>query len=460
VESDGHRPKVRAAVEGEIALRAFATDRTGSIILVWQMTDRCQESGSRQGRLSGTHREGELMRRGVAIVVVLAIGFLSACFPTPAAIVERVPETVIVTALIRVPMTTPTLESTPPPPATSLPGSIASPLSNAVVAADLLNLRSEPDIRSELVATFEQGLALQVTGRNAEGDWLKVKYHTVEGWVAARFIELSVPPDTIRIVTGEAGAPAGITPIPAGQGVLAQVLRVIDGATIEVSIDDETHGVRYLGIDVSEKPGEAAAENERLVGERTVILEQDAVDTDERGRLLRYVWLGDLLVNAELLRLGYAQVSDDPPGTKYQELFRQLEEEAQEAGPGLRGTITTTAEITPTVTLTPTIPIPPLCPDTRARLTYPTQDAQLEGAVEIRGSANIADFQYYKFEFRGEAGGEWAFLARFDAAVVDGVLGRWDVSALPDGTYDFRLVVVDRSGNYPEPCEVHVVIDR
>jgi len=401
-----------------------------------------------------------MMRRGVSVLVLLAIGFLSACLPKPTAIVEKVPETVIVTALIAVPAATPAPEFTPPPSATTAPAPITNALANAVVAADLLNLRSEPDIRSELIATLEEGLAVQVIGRNAAGDWLQVKYHTVEGWVAARYMELSVPLDTLQITSGEAVPPAGITPIPADQGVLAQVLRVVDGAVIDVSINDETRRVRYLGIDISESPAQAAGHNETLVAERGVILEQDAVDADEKGRLLRYVWADDLMVNAELIRLGYARVSTDTTDIKYLELFQQMEEEAREAGRGLWEILVVSPGITRTVSATPTTPILPACPDLRARLTYPTQNAKLDGAVEIRGSANIPEFQYYKFEFRGEEGGEWAFLARFDAPVMDGILGYWDVSALPSAAYDFRLVVVDNSGNYPQPCEVRVLVEH
>jgi micrococcal nuclease len=42
------------------------------------------------------------------------------------------------------------------------------------------------------------------------------------------------------------------------------------------------------------------------------------------------VYVGDLMLNAELVRQGYAQVATVPPNVKYQELFLQLQREARE----------------------------------------------------------------------------------------------------------------------------------
>lgn len=131
--------------------------------------------------------------------------------------------------------------------------------------------------------------------------------------------------------------------------VQAQVIRVIDGDTIEVVVVGQTYKVRYIGIDTPEtkhptKPvepygPEAAAKNEELVGGKIVGLEKDVSETDRYGRLLRYVYVGDLMVNAELVRLGYAQVSTYPPDVRYQDLFLQLQWEAREAGRGLWGVL-------------------------------------------------------------------------------------------------------------------------
>jgi len=133
------------------------------------------------------------------------------------------------------------------------------------------------------------------------------------------------------------------TPTPTME--IALVTEVIDGDTIEVQIGEQRYKVRYIGIDTPEtkhpeKPvewmgPEAAAKNEELVGGKLVRLEKDVSETDKYGRLLRYVWVGDMMVNAELVRLGFAQVSTYPPDVKYVDLFLKLQQEAREARRGL-----------------------------------------------------------------------------------------------------------------------------
>jgi micrococcal nuclease len=166
------------------------------------------------------------------------------------------------------------------------------------------------------------------------------------------------PTDTPRPTNTPMPSATPISPAPTPARTQAQVLRVIDGDTIEVSIGDKTYKVRYIGVDTPEtehpeRPTEpmgkeAAAKNEELVGGKVVELEKDVSETDKYGRLLRYVWVGDLMVNAELVRLGLAQVSTYPPDVKYQDLFLQLQKEAREAQRGLWG-----------ATPTP-IPVPPI----------------------------------------------------------------------------------------------------
>jgi micrococcal nuclease len=126
---------------------------------------------------------------------------------------------------------------------------------------------------------------------------------------------------------------------------LVNVVRVIDGDTIEVEINGKTESVRYIGIDTPEtvdprKPVqcfgvEASNKNKELVGGKMVRLEKDITDRDKYGRLLRYVWLGDTLINQALTEQGFAKSYSYPPDIKYQDKFIEAERKAREDKIGL-----------------------------------------------------------------------------------------------------------------------------
>ncbi len=163
---------------------------------------------------------------------------------------------------------------------------------------------------------------------------------------------VSNPPQT------PTSTPAYPPPLATTQNNLVEALvtKVIDGDTIEVSLSGKLYRVRYIGIDTPETVDpnrpvqpfgvEASKKNTELVAGKTVRLEKDVSETDKYGRLLRYVYVGNLFINAELVRLGYAQVSTYPPDVKYADLFLQLQREAREVGIGLWATSTTNASPT------------------------------------------------------------------------------------------------------------------
>ena len=107
--------------------------------------------------------------------------------------------------------------------------------------------------------------------------------------------------------------------------VEATVTRVIDGDTIEVNLEGLIYRVRYIGIDTPEMgepcADEATEANRQLVEGKTVWLEKDISETDKYGRLLRYVYVDDIFVNEELVRLGLALPSSYPPDMKYDDTF-------------------------------------------------------------------------------------------------------------------------------------------
>jgi len=117
------------------------------------------------------------------------------------------------------------------------------------------------------------------------------------------------------------------------------VTQVIDGDTITI---EGGYRVRYIGIDTPEVHPEledlgmeAWQANRQLVEGKKVRLERDITETDKYGRLLRYVFAGDIFVNGELVRQGLAQAKAYPPDTKYQDYLEQMEAEAREAGRGI-----------------------------------------------------------------------------------------------------------------------------
>jgi micrococcal nuclease len=133
---------------------------------------------------------------------------------------------------------------------------------------------------------------------------------------------------------------------PAGaQTLFGAVVRVVDGDTIHVQLGDRVEKVRYIGMNTPEThhpPGArspAAGKPPRSIGSswigQRVRLELDAQVRDQYGRLLAYVWVGNVMVNAELVRRGYAQVMTIPPNVKHAALFVRLQREAREAGRGL-----------------------------------------------------------------------------------------------------------------------------
>jgi micrococcal nuclease len=139
----------------------------------------------------------------------------------------------------------------------------------------------------------------------------------------------------------------------------AQVLHVDDGDTIKVVVNGQTYTVRYIGINTPEVGApcysEATQFNSYLVLSqgKTVYLEKDTSEVDRYDCLLRYVWIITpgryVMVNAELVAMGYAVAKAYPPDIKYQPHLAQMEQQARQAG-----LITCQSTPTPSPTTTPT----------------------------------------------------------------------------------------------------------
>lgn len=140
------------------------------------------------------------------------------------------------------------------------------------------------------------------------------------------------------------------TPHVAVSTTSADLVRVVDGDTIVVSIDGKKEFVRYIGIDTPEYNDDGTTEcyaeaatkhNRELVTGHPLTLVSDKQNRDTYNRLLRYVYAGDTFVNADLVRGGYARAVAYYPDTAQRDLFEQLEYTARQSGVGIWGTCIT-----------------------------------------------------------------------------------------------------------------------
>lgn len=129
-------------------------------------------------------------------------------------------------------------------------------------------------------------------------------------------------------------------------GKLYKVVKVLDGDTIEVSVNGKNEKVRLLAIDAPEisdtrkQPQcyskEATKKLSSIVSGKFVKLVNDPTqgNKDKYQRLLRYVYADNTFVNAELVKQGFARSYKSYP-TKYLKDFNTYEKQAQTKQLGL-----------------------------------------------------------------------------------------------------------------------------
>jgi micrococcal nuclease len=137
----------------------------------------------------------------------------------------------------------------------------------------------------------------------------------------------------------------GIPPTVGGSVIIGDagtVTQVIDGDTIDVNINGTEYRVRYIGINTPERDevcySDARNANVTLVQGQTITLVRDVSETDSFGRLLRYIYVNGVNVNAQLVAQGYAEAVEYPPDTAQTASFRDLEVQAQAANLGCHPT--------------------------------------------------------------------------------------------------------------------------
>ena len=121
--------------------------------------------------------------------------------------------------------------------------------------------------------------------------------------------------------------------------ISVEVLRVIDGRTIVVDDGNSEQIVRLIGIEI--KPfGDpfhdfAQQVTESWIDGKIVLLEDDERDSDDQGRLMRYVFLDNVMINAALILNGLGASDTERPNIRYDGYLVDMERQARESGAGI-----------------------------------------------------------------------------------------------------------------------------
>ena len=112
-------------------------------------------------------------------------------------------------------------------------------------------------------------------------------------------------------------------------------VEIIDGDTFRLETGET---VRLIGIDAPElsQPGGVLSREylAHLILGKPITLEKGSEDRDRYHRLLRFVYIGDLCINEEMIRQGYAEARYLPENP-IRNYYLQLEIQAEAARTGL-----------------------------------------------------------------------------------------------------------------------------
>ena len=162
----------------------------------------------------------------------------------------------------------------------------------------------------------------------------------------------------LRFVSEALGASVGWEPksrtivISSAAKFEAQVIRVIDGDTVEIEYEGlngtVTESARLIGVDtpetvhptIEDQPyGKEASDFTMMsLNGKAVLVEMDLAERDQFGRLLVYLYShAGSMFNATLVAEGYAQPLTIPPSDRWTDLFAYLSTDARSNDRGLWG---------------------------------------------------------------------------------------------------------------------------
>jgi hypothetical protein len=100
------------------------------------------------------------------------------------------------------------------------------------------------------------------------------------------------------------------------------------------------------------------------------------------------------------------------------------------------------------------------CVPGQIMISSPHEGVELSGVITIKGTANIANFGFYKYEVARPDDDVWLTIQAGREIKQENDLGQWDTRTLSPGDYMLRLVVTDNQGNSLPPCVIQVRVNN
>jgi hypothetical protein len=89
----------------------------------------------------------------------------------------------------------------------------------------------------------------------------------------------------------------------------------------------------------------------------------------------------------------------------------------------------------------------------------PQDGSEVSGSVELRGTVNVPNLGFYKYEYRFQSDETWTPISAGNKPVMEELFtGRWNTDQLEPGNYSLRLVVSDNQNKLLKPCEINVKV--
>jgi len=99
------------------------------------------------------------------------------------------------------------------------------------------------------------------------------------------------------------------------------------------------------------------------------------------------------------------------------------------------------------------------CAPGQIEWTFPVAGQEISGIVTLKGTINLPNMGFYKYEYSQAGSENWITIAAGNQQKNDEALGgAWDTAQIMPGDYLLRLVVTDNQNNLLPECQIPVRI--